>query len=135
MPAVSADVLAKRGAFMRLVRPIEHGDGAVFDPDRRRALEQALDLGRGGRGGEIEVVVFETQQVVAHRATDAPGLISGGFELRGDLDDRVGNGKSGGKRHGGALARVDHGTGGGGGGPPALPAPPAPPPRPPPPLP
>src|SRR5260370_3092524 len=60
----------------------------------------------------MEVVVSETQQVVTHRAADAPRLIPGGFKLHGDLDDGVGNGQAGGKRHGGALARVDHGGGG-----------------------
>jgi hypothetical protein len=100
--AVGADVLAKRRDFMGLVRPIEHGHRAVFDPHGHRALEQTPDLGRRGRGGEIKVVVFESQEVVAHRAAHAPRLIPGRFELRGDLDDRVGNGQLSGKRHDGA---------------------------------
>src|SRR5258707_7204346 len=85
MPTVGLDILAEGGDLVRLVLRVEHGNRAVLDAYRNGALEEFLDLGGRGGGGEVEVVVGFGEQRVADRAAHAPRLVPGVLELLGDV--------------------------------------------------
>src|SRR5438132_10775832 len=77
VPAVGADVPAERGDLVGPLVPVEYRHRAVLDPHRHRTLEQAPHVLRRRRRGEIEVVVLESEQIVADRAAHAPGFEAG----------------------------------------------------------
>jgi hypothetical protein len=72
---------------MELIPPIQHRDRAVLDPHRDGAREQAPDLLGGRCGGEVEIMVLETEQVVADGAADAPRLVARFLKRAGDVQD------------------------------------------------
>ena len=69
--------------------PIEHADGAEFDPDRDRppVPEHLSDLRRGRRRRQIPVEVRVAEQGVPDRSAHAPRLESGALEGVGDLEN------------------------------------------------
>ncbi len=72
---VGRDVAAQRRDFDRLPGT-DRGDRAVVDPGRHGLdvgrLEPLDDLFGQQAGGEVDIVDFEAEQVVAHRAADQP---------------------------------------------------------------
>ena len=74
---------------MLVQRPgaIETPDRPELDPDRDRATEQRLHLGRPRRRCEVPVEMRVAEEGVADGAADAPGLMSRSLELRGDVED------------------------------------------------
>ena len=99
VPAVGVNVLPKGRDLVRLIGAIEHRDRAVFDPHRHGALEDLLHLGRRRRGGEIEVVILEAEEIVADRTAHAPRFVPRVFQLCGDFQHFIGNGELRGERH------------------------------------
>ena len=92
-PSVAVGALAAEGGDLDVLpRPValgEHGDGAVLLAGRDGALapEHARDLGRLGRGGDVEVLGGAAAQEIAHRAADQPRFEAGIAQLAAHLDD------------------------------------------------
>ena len=79
---------AEGGHFQQLLAE-HHVHDLEAPADDEGAPEQALDLFRRGVGGDVEVLGFDAQQQVAHRAADQEGLEAGFLQGLGDAH-RVG---------------------------------------------
>ena len=88
--AIRADVMSKRRDLMQHAAAIEYADGAVGHPTGTVRLEQPHHVFGTRCSGQIPIGMAETQERVANRAANAPGLEALAFEPFGDPED--GNG-------------------------------------------